>query len=602
MLLLQKVSRLLSRIMKLNILVCTTVKRIADVAGLLLPQRCDVSYIVSVQYDGEALPSVSVPELKREDVAVHFLRGFGLCRNRNNALRLADGDIALIADDDLRYKTEYFDTVLRVFEENKGLDVALFKMTCDIGGKEHKPYPGKCTDFPVKGCRGYFPSSAEMAFRVASVKGRVCFDERFGLGAEKLNCGEEDIFLKDCIDAGLTVRFFPHVVTEHYGASTGGSLYSNDANILSRGATAYYLHGCGAYPRALKFALSSSLSGKASFFPTLDKMLEGIRYERSSRVTKRIPGQPLFGIVIPVKNRREFIGRVLSSVLAQKYRPLQLVIVDNGSDDGSLLVAEMFKREYSADDFEVIVGEERKPGACAARNRGAELCSAEYLMFFDDDDSMSQDTVSRIMQCFLREHPDIVGFRARYEFADGKRRNKKYCFSSSVADQIVHCMLATQCFAVRRDFFIRSGGWDDMIMRWQDWNLGIRMLLKSPKVAWIKHPVLITVYPHEESISGNGFLHSEQALAESIVRSADAVAGSDLPNREKYAALVYSRAVILAAHYMREGDSAAAERGLRLFFDNVRPGRFVRFFALSVFRYTAAGGRGGGSFFRFILK
>ena len=83
-LLLQKVSRLLSRIMKLNILVCTTVKRIADVAGLLLPQRCDVSYIVSVQYDGEALPSVSVPELKREDVAVHFLRGFGLCRNRNN--------------------------------------------------------------------------------------------------------------------------------------------------------------------------------------------------------------------------------------------------------------------------------------------------------------------------------------------------------------------------------------------------------------------------------------------------------------------------------------------------------------------------------------
>ena len=162
MLLLQKVSRLLSRIMKLNILVCTTVKRIADVAGLLLPQRCDVSYIVSVQYDGEALPSVCVPELKREDVAVHFLRGFGLCRNRNNALRLADGDIALIADDDLRYKTEYFDTVLRVFEENKGLDVALFKMTCDIGGKEHKPYSGEGKEFPLKGCRWllYTPGAA----------------------------------------------------------------------------------------------------------------------------------------------------------------------------------------------------------------------------------------------------------------------------------------------------------------------------------------------------------------------------------------------------------------------------------------------------------
>lgn len=588
--------------MKLNILVCTTVERVADVARMLLPPRADVSYVVSVQYDGVVLPSVSVPELRREDVAVHFLKGYGLCRNRNNALLHADGDIALVADDDLLYKPEYFDTVLRVFGENGNLDVALFKMKCGGEGTVSKRYPHCEMPFPVKRCRGYYPSSAEMAFRVGSVKGRVCFDERFGIGAERLNCGEEDIFLKDCIDAGLTVRFFPHVVTEHVGSSTGASLFSNDANILSRGAVAHYLFGAAAYPRALKFALSGALSGKAGFTALFNKMLDGIRYERATRGVKRLPFCPKFGIVIPVKDREGFLPAALESVLKQTYRPIQLVVVDNGSTDCSKRIAEEFKLKYSSEEFEVVVAEEGKPGACAARNRGAELCGAEYFMFFDDDDSMSPDTVSRIMRCFRQGNPDIVGFRARYEFPDGKRRNKKHCYSSSLADQIVHCMLATQCFAVRRDFFVRCGGWDEGLMRWQDWNMGIRMLLLSPEVSWIKSAPLVTICSHAESISGNGFLHSETALADSMVASATAVVNSCIRGKGKYVALIYSRAVILAAHYLKEGDAVAAKRGLALFFDKVRPGWFTRFAAMSVFRYTAAGGRGGGSFFRFILR
>lgn len=587
--------------MKLNILVCTTIERVAGVADLLLPQRRDVSYVVSVQYGGDRLPPATLPGLEREDVSVRFLKGYGLCRNRNNALRFADGDIAMIADDDLRYKPEYIDTVLRVFGEDESLDVALFKMMCGSDGKEPKPYPKECTDFPVRVCRGYYPSSAEMAFRVSSVKGRVCFDERFGLGAEKLNCGEEDIFLKDCSATGLSVMFFPYFITEHAGSSTGDLLFQNDANILSRGATAHYLYGCGAYPRALKFAIKGALSGKAGFIPTLGKMLEGIRYERLSRVTKRIPGQPKFGIIIPVKNRSGFLLRTLQSILEQKYRPIQLVIVDNGSTDSSLQIAEEFRRKHSADDFEITVTEESSPGACAARNRGAGLCDAEHIMFFDDDDVLHPDAVSRIMERFRNGNPDIVGFRARYELAGGRRRNRKHRFSSSVADQILHCMLATQCFAVRRNFFSSCGCWDEEIMRWQDWNLGIRLLLGRPEVSWIRRPVIVSIYPHSDSISGNGFLHSEQALARSIERSARSVLESDLPHKERYAALIYSRAVILAARYLREGDAAAADRGMQLFFDNVRPGRGMRLLSMAVFRYTALGGRGGGNFFRFIL-
>ena len=52
-------------------------------------------------------------------------------------------------------------------------------------------------------------------------------------------------------------------------------------------------------------------------------------------------------------------------------------MVWSGAGEGLLIVGERCKREYCAGEVGVSVGEERKPGACAARNRGAELCSAE---------------------------------------------------------------------------------------------------------------------------------------------------------------------------------------------------------------------------------
>ena len=91
--------------MKLDILICTYNERISRIPDMLLPFRPDVSYIVSMQYTDQAFLD-HIPDVLRQrpDVRVILLEGKGLSRNRNHCLDASSADIALIADDDCRYR------------------------------------------------------------------------------------------------------------------------------------------------------------------------------------------------------------------------------------------------------------------------------------------------------------------------------------------------------------------------------------------------------------------------------------------------------------------------------------------------------------------
>ena len=205
--------------MKLNILISTHNEKIANVPLLLLPERKDVSYVVSFQYTDDSMLALIPEEFKREDIKFAPVQTIGLCKNRNNALLYADGDIALIADDDVKYTNEYIDTIIDTFANNPQTDVALFKIKTRDEDPPMKRYPISKGRYKV--VKGYYPSSVEMAFRLSQVKDKVSFDERFGLGSEYLNSGEEEVFIKDCINSSLQVDFFPHYIVEHPYTSTG---------------------------------------------------------------------------------------------------------------------------------------------------------------------------------------------------------------------------------------------------------------------------------------------------------------------------------------------------------------------------------------------
>lgn len=201
---------------QLNILISTIDDGIRKLDRVLLSPIEGVSYIVSHQYTDEEY--IKIPGfLIRDDVQISQIRGKGVTRSRNNALRLAEGDIGLFSDDDVTYRKEYFDRIKEKFRNHPELDVGLFKIKTGKNEPEYKKYPEKEMTYR----RAPSIGTVEMAVRLKKVKEKgIFFDERFGAGQPLLIGSDEMLFAQDCIDSGLTVRFYPEYIVEHRYEST----------------------------------------------------------------------------------------------------------------------------------------------------------------------------------------------------------------------------------------------------------------------------------------------------------------------------------------------------------------------------------------------
>ncbi|WP_440122500.1 glycosyltransferase [Tenacibaculum sp. Ill] len=207
--------------MTVDILIATVNKNLKNVPLVLLEEREDVSYIVSVQdIDGFGY---EIPHAlkNRRDVKVVFCIGKGLSLNRNNCLKYSTKDICVIADDDVSYKNEYIDIIKSKFIENTTLDVLVGKIKTYAGEPEYKKYKEKKHSINIFNFKNI--SSIEIAFRRASIiKNSLSFDTDFGLGSKKFpKGGEESIFIKDALDKKLNVLYFPFFIVEHPYESSG---------------------------------------------------------------------------------------------------------------------------------------------------------------------------------------------------------------------------------------------------------------------------------------------------------------------------------------------------------------------------------------------
>lgn len=93
----------------------------------------------------------------------------------------------------------------------------------------------------------------------------------------------------------------------------------------------------------------------------------------------------LISVIIPVYNCREYIARCMDSVLAQTYRNMEVLLIDDGSTDGS----DVLCNQYPSVDSRVKVLHIPHSGVSAARNVGLEKAGGEYIAFVDADDHVS---------------------------------------------------------------------------------------------------------------------------------------------------------------------------------------------------------------------
>lgn len=119
--------------------------------------------------------------------------------------------------------------------------------------------------------------------------------------------------------------------------------------------------------------------------------------------------KPLVSVIVPLYNASAYIVEALESVLASTYRPLEVVVMNDGSTDDSLSVAQAFAKEHK----EVRVLSQANAGVSAARNHAIREAKGEYILPVDADDKISSSFIAHAVEA-MQEGVRVVGCRAEF--------------------------------------------------------------------------------------------------------------------------------------------------------------------------------------------
>ena len=313
-------------------------------------------------------------------------------------------------------------------------------------------------------------------------------------------------------------------------------------------------------------------------------------------------------VIIPVKDRREHIGKTLDSIMRSSEQPTEIIIVDNESTDGTY----QFCEQYIKDIPNATLLRETFPGASAARNKGLKSCKTEWVYFFDSDDEFDPDFLS-VMNRLPADDYDMIAVPTKMQAGD-KTFVRKYIPSSDPRVQIAAGVLNTQGMVFRTQFLKDIGAWNTECRIWNDWELGLRAMLHQPRILWYTEREFHLINLHDKSITGKSFSENYKALIRTLTVALADLHSSILqplstyhaqhlnciyPHLDQLIYPLYLRTSILLGKMQREkiaGKSKnhkMAAKALKIFRnDNFHPTAAQKNTAAMLRTYTKYGGRG----------
>lgn len=193
---------------------------------------------------------------------------------------------------------------------------------------------------------------------------------------------------------------------------------------------------------------------------------------------------PLFSVIIPVFNRESFVCSTLATIMKQKFKDFEIILVDDGSTDD-------VKTKLSSyiDSRAIKYYYQTNAGVSAARNKGASFSQAKYLIFLDSDDSVNENWLSDYATMISKHNPDIIycGINRMKDnllleytdptnpFKDGKS------FGNVIPGS----------FCIKKIFFENIGRYDEQITYGENTELGFRIKIANPTMSFINQPNLV---------------------------------------------------------------------------------------------------------------
>ena len=228
--------------------------------------------------------------------------------------------------------------------------------------------------------------------------------------------------------------------------------------------------------------------------------------------------KPAISVIIPCYNRSVQLHSAIESVLSQTYCPKEVIVVDDGSTDGSVESARSFGQR-------VTVIEQLNQGAAAARNTGIQIATGEWVAFLDSDDIWHKEKLHRQVQAIARAQDAGLVFAdtktvcgghvtTPSRFALGGLREN----AEQIGDRILRCRrnffeimltqsrVITSATMVRRD--IAGFHFPEDIWGSEDWALWLSLILETEFLA--VDDVLVTMEAASDNLThsrGRGKLH-----------------------------------------------------------------------------------------------
>ena len=203
---------------------------------------------------------------------------------------------------------------------------------------------------------------------------------------------------------------------------------------------------------------------------------------------------PLVSVIIPLYNAEKYISETINSVISQSYNNWEIIIVNDGSTDNSLCIAQSFESE------KIKIISVNNGGASRARNIGFENSNGEFIQYLDSDDFISHDKFQNQVILLEKYNASLV-FCNTYRFDEAfSTRSVEYSRINDISSDTIQLaieifldnlflndgvkMIAVHSFLVRRSLILSAGKWNENITLDDDGEFFFRLYLKNDKIIY----------------------------------------------------------------------------------------------------------------------
>jgi len=284
--------------------------------------------------------------------------------------------------------------------------------------------------------------------------------------------------------------------------------------------------------------------------------------ESQSTVTEERPF--LVSVVMPTYNRRNYIRESLDSVLAQDFSDYEVIVVDDGSTDGT-------EEEVRPYEGRIRYIRQENRGAGAARNVGIRKARGKYIAFMDSDD-LSRPYHLKCLSSFLDRNPECAMVVGNGGYLGGKYRNRSTIISSkrvkrleqrgvTVKELFDGRVVRLQGTMTRKSVLEEVGMLDEWFRLSYDLDLALR-IVKNHQIGFINQEIYLW-RPHGDNISSNDELRSRENLRALEKLAVDFPEGVEQIGTRAFYNLCAHRYYRLAKALYRKGDKKGSNEALR---------------------------------------